>query len=148
MMKYLRIGICGAVLAGMVSLGVTNPASAQQPGPAPVTRTPLLARTLPPGNFHDVQAAVVELAPGASASRHRHDVAVLAYVLEGTVENQFDGGATMTHKAGDTWWEAPGTVHDLARNTSKSERARLLIVYIGEEGKAATVPVKETNDAR
>jgi quercetin dioxygenase-like cupin family protein len=84
---------------------------------------------------------IIELAPAAGAPRHRHDVAVLAYVLEGTVENQFDGGAILIHKPGDSWWEAPGTVHDVARNANKTERARLLIVYVGEEGKAATVPL-------
>jgi hypothetical protein len=34
------------------------------------------------------------------------------------------------------------TVHDVARNASKTVRARLLVVYIGEEGKAATVPIR------
>jgi len=85
---------------------------------------------------------VIDLAPGASAARHRHDVAVLAYVVEGTVENRFNGGPTQTHKAGQSWWEAPGTVHDAARNPSQTERARLLIVYIGEPGKTPTVPLK------
>lgn len=142
-MQHIRVSICGVVLSGMISVGVALPICAQQQaGAAPVTRTALLTRTLPPGNFQDVQAAVVELAPSASAPRHRHDVAVLAYVLEGTVENQFDGGSAETHKAGDSWWEAPGTVHDLARNASKIERARLLVVYIGEKGKAATVLLK------
>jgi len=114
----------------------------QQTTPSPVSRTELIKRALPPGNFRDVQAIVVELGPGAAAPRHRHDVAVLAYVLEGVVENQFDGGAVLTHKEGDSWWEAPGTVHDVARNVSKTARARLLVVYIGEEGKPATVPIR------
>lgn len=82
---------------------------------------------------------VIDLPPGAGAPRHRHDVAVLAYVLEGEVDNQFDGGAALRHKAGDSWWEAPGTVHDTARNASTTARARLLVVYIGEKGKPQTV---------
>ncbi|HET9275351.1 MAG TPA: cupin domain-containing protein [Gemmatimonadales bacterium] len=107
-----------------------------------MTRTELIRRTLPAGDFRNVQATLIDLEPGASAPRHRHDVAVLAYVLEGTVENRFDGGAVLTHKEGESWWEAPGTVHDVARNPSTSARARLLVVYIGEEGKAATVLVR------
>lgn len=39
------------------------------------------------------------------------------------------------------WWEALGTVHNVARNASETERARLLVVCIGEEGKTATVPL-------
>jgi len=144
MMKHVRASLLGGIIsAGVIFAGVEASAGAQQqPAASPVTRTDLLKRVLPPGNFRDVQASVIELAPDATAPRHRHDVAVLAYVLEGTVENQFDGGAIQIHKAGDSWWEDPGTIHDTARNASKTARARLLVVYIGEEGKAATVPIK------
>ena len=139
-MKRLRCIVGWSTFVAV--LGVVQPGYAQQPGATSVARKGLLKETLPPGNFRDVQAAVVELAPSAEAPRHRHDVAVLAYVLEGTVENQFNGSSTQVHRTGDSWWEAPGTVHDMARNASKTERARLLVVYIGEEGKAATVPLK------
>lgn len=139
-MKPIRTRILTAFLsAGVIAVAPVRTAQQQ---PSQVTRTDLLKRVLPPGDFRNVQASIVELGPGAAASRHRHDVAVLAYVVEGTVENQFDGGATQTHKAGETWWEAPGTVHDVARNTSTTARARLLVVYIGEEGKAATIPLR------
>ena len=130
------------LLAGVLAIASTGAAQQQQPAASQVTRTDLLKKVLPPGDFRNVQASIVELGPDAAAPRHRHDVAVLAYVVEGTVENQFDGGATQVHKTGDSWWEAPGTVHDVARNASKTARARLLVVYIGEEGKAATVPLR------
>lgn len=126
-----------------VLLSALNVALAQQgPSASPVTRTELMKQVLPAGNFRNVQALVIELPPGAGAPSHRHDVAVLAYVIEGVVENQFDGGPVQAHKLGDSWWEAPGTVHNVARNASKTERARLLVVYIGEDGKAASVPLK------
>lgn len=125
----------------MLSLG-SSASAQQQSAPGAVTRTDILKHALPPGDFRDVQAVIIELQPGAAAPQHRHDVAVLAYVLEGTVENQFDGGAVQTHKAGDSWWEAPGTVHDTARNSSSTARARLLVVYIGEPGKAQTVRLR------
>lgn len=141
-MDHMRILGLGAAFFAAVA----SPArflSAQQPAAAPaVSRTELIKQKLPPGNFRDVQAIIVELAPGASAVRHRHDVAVLAYVLEGTVENGFNGGPTEVHQQGESWWEAPGTVHDLARNPSTTGRARLLVVYIGEEGKPTTVPLR------
>ena len=144
-MRTLTI-VLGCILA---SLYFAEPVQAQQAAtPPPVTRTDLLKETLPPGNFRNVQASVVELAPGASAVRHRHDVGVLAYVLEGTVENRFNGGGVQVHKTGESWWEAPGTVHDLARNTSTTSRARLLVVYIGEEGKANSVPLPSTSPSR
>jgi quercetin dioxygenase-like cupin family protein len=115
---------------------------AQQSPAGALTRTDLLRDSLPAGNYRDLRVATVELAPGAAAPRHRHDVAVVAYVLEGSVENQFDGGVVQVHRAGEVWWERPGTSHDVARNASASARARLLLVYIGEPGKAATVPLR------
>jgi quercetin dioxygenase-like cupin family protein len=121
---------------------LSPPPAQQAAAPAPVSRTDLLARDLPAGDFRHIQSAIVTLQPGAAAARHRHDVAVYAYVLEGIVENQFNGASVETHKIGESWWEAPGTVHDIARNASPSAVARLLIVYIGEEGKSATVPLK------
>lgn len=108
---------------------------------APITRTELLKQVLPKGDFRNVQTMVVELAPNAVAPAHRHDVAVMAYVLEGEVENRFDGGAAERRKVGEAWWEPPGTVHNVARNTSATARARLLLVYIGEDGKPLSVPV-------
>ena len=142
-MDHLRAVLLRALLsAGIVAFAPATGVTQQQPGAGPVTRTDLLTRVLPPGTFRNVQAVVIELKPDAAAPRHRHDVAVLAYVVEGAVENQFDGGAIQIHKAGDSWWEEPGTVHDVARNASKTARARLLVVYIGEEGKAATVPIR------
>jgi quercetin dioxygenase-like cupin family protein len=107
-MEHSRAFVLGGFLAaGVIFVGAASTASAQQQPPAtsPITRTDLLKRALPPGNFRDVHASLIELGPDATAPRHRHDVAVLAYVLEGTVENQFDGGATQIHKAGDSWWE-------------------------------------------
>jgi quercetin dioxygenase-like cupin family protein len=141
-MERIKAKMLGVFLSGALTLSVAPPTSAQQPPSAsPVSRTELLKQVLPTGNFRNVQAAIIELEPAAAAPRHRHDVAVLAYVLEGIVENQFDGGAILTHKLGDSWWESPGTVHSVARNASKTERARLLVIYIGEEGKKATVPL-------
>ena len=141
-MRFVRTSGFGTALSAALICGVAHLAPAQQPGASPVTRTELIKRALPVGNFRNVQAILINLQPGASAPRHRHDVAVLAYVLEGMVENQFDGGVTLTYKEGDSWWEAPGTVHDVARNASTTARARLLVVYIGEEGKPATVPMR------
>ena len=142
-MRRRMLRLLNAVALTTATVGTVNVALAQQSASAsPVTRTELLKQVLPAGNFRNVHAVTIDLAPGAGAPMHRHDVAVLAYVIEGAVENQFDGGALQTHKIGESWWEAPGTVHNVARNASNTERARLLVVYIGEDGKAASVPLK------
>jgi quercetin dioxygenase-like cupin family protein len=134
---------CCAMLLAAATLARFESASAQAvPSSNAVSRTGLLKRVLPAGDFREVEAVTIELPPGAAAPRHRHDVAVVAYVIEGTVANQFDGGAVQIHKTGESWWESPGTVHDTARNASTTVKARLLIVYIGEVGKPQTVRVQ------
>jgi quercetin dioxygenase-like cupin family protein len=139
----MKASASAVVLLAVAAFATASSASAQQqPAATPVTRTDLLKRVLPQGDFREVEAVMIDLPPGAAAPRHRHDVAVMAYVLEGTVENQFDGGTVQIHKTGDSWWEAPGTVHDTARNASPTTRARLLVVYIGEVGKPQTVRFK------
>jgi quercetin dioxygenase-like cupin family protein len=131
-----------APVALAVALSAAPIVEAQQPAaPAPISRVDLLRQVLPAGDFRTVQASVIELAPGAAASIHRHDVAVLAYVIEGEIENQFNGGATQVHRAGESWWEAPGTVHNIARNPSTTAKTRFLVVYIAEDGKTPTVPL-------
>lgn len=134
--RFVRKLIGTIMLFGIAQAGFAQQASET----SPVTRTQILKEVLPSGDFRNVQAAIVELAPGAGAPSHRHDVAVLVYVLEGDVENQFNGGALVKNGQGDSWWEAPGTVHNVVRNTSTTRHARLLVVYIGEEGKALSVP--------
>ena len=142
-MRERVLSLFNAISLATAFMSAVNVAFAQQSAPgSPVTRTELLKQVLPAGDFRNVQAVMIELAPGAGAPIHRHDVAVLAYVIEGAVENQFDAGPLQTHKVGESWWEAPGTVHNVARNVSKTDRARLLVIYIGEVGKAATVPLK------
>lgn len=134
----------GAIRLCALLFGTPGLVLAQQAPATPgITRVNLLKRPLPAGDFRHVEALTLELAPGAAAPRHRHDVAVVAYVLEGEVENQFDGGPSMRHRAGESWWEAPGTVHRVARNASATARARLLIVYVAEDGKANTVRLEE-----
>jgi quercetin dioxygenase-like cupin family protein len=125
-----------------LALGAAPVARSQQPATPPqISRVDLLRQVLPAGDYRNVTAVIVELAPGAAAALHRHDVAVLAYVLEGEIENRFNGGTAQVHRAGESWWEAPGTVHNTARNPSATTKTRFLVVYIGEEGKAPTVPL-------
>lgn len=138
----MRVSASAVFLLAAAFVTGSNASAQQQSAAVSVTRTDLLKRVLPHGDFREVEAVMIDLPPGAGAPRHRHDVAVLAYVLEGAVENRFDGGAVLSHKVGESWWEAPGTVHDTARNASTTARARLLVIYIGEPGKPQTVRFK------
>lgn len=97
---------------------------------------------LPAGDFRKVNAITVSYAAGGASPKHRHDVAVFAYVLEGTIESQLEGQELKTYQQGEMWYEPPGTIHVISRNASKTKPAKLLVFLVAEEGKAATTLVK------
>ncbi|HKM52627.1 MAG TPA: cupin domain-containing protein, partial [Isosphaeraceae bacterium] len=78
-------------------------------------RTEVLSQALPKGDFRKVAAVTVEYAAGGESPKHRHDVAVFAYVLQGSVESQLEGEKLKVFKQGEMWYEPPGTVHVVAR---------------------------------
>jgi quercetin dioxygenase-like cupin family protein len=92
--------------------------------------TPVTSQVLPHDPWRSLIAVVVELAPGAKSTSHRHAGIVFAYVLEGTVHSQLDGGEVMEYGAGKGWIEPPGATHTLSENPSQTMPARLLAVFI------------------
>jgi quercetin dioxygenase-like cupin family protein len=90
----------------------------------------------------DVAAATVEYAPGASSSAHRHSGPVLGYVLEGAMIMQFGDGSPVTYTAGQMFFEPEGGTHQVSRNASSVNRAKILAIIFGKKGEPLTAPVK------
>ncbi len=65
----------------------------------------------------------------------------MAYVLEGAVVSKLNDEPEKTYKAGEYWYEAPGTVHSVSRNASSGQAAKLLVWSLVDEGKPVTEPV-------
>ncbi|MFH8477085.1 cupin domain-containing protein [Streptomyces sp. NPDC018000] len=80
-------------------------------------------------------SAVVDFPPNAHAMPHRHGQAfVYAYVLEGTVRSKLDGKPVTTYHQGENWVEQPGAHHVLTENTSRTKRAKLLVIFVSHTG--------------
>ncbi|MFZ5933652.1 cupin [Pseudomonas putida] len=90
----------------------------------------------------------VSYAPGQASPAHQHPGAVMAYVLEGAVVSKLNDEQEKTYKAGEYWYEAPGTVHSVSRNASKSRPAKLLVWSLVDEGKPVTLPYSGAKSAR
>ena len=87
----------------------------------------------------------VTLAPGEVEAAHRHPGAAFGYVLEGEYEWAIDGNKPKIFKAGDTFYEPTGCLHDIGRNPSKKNKTRLLaIVLHPEDAKDIVIPEKES----
>jgi len=85
-----------------------------------------------PGNT--LTAEVVEYPPGGKSSVHHHAGSVFAYVLTGSIRSQNSAtGPARIYKAGESFFEPPGSDHLVSENASASEPASLLAVQVAEE---------------
>ena len=88
---------------------------------------------------HTLTAEVVNYPPGGKSSVHHHAGSVFAYVLTGRIRSQNSAtGPARIYKAGETFFEPPGSDHLVSENASASEPASLLAIHIAEDGAVLT----------
>ena len=86
-----------------------------------------------------ITAIVVHYAPGAKSDQHHHAGSVLAYVLSGEVRSENSAtGPVKVYKAGESFFEPPGSKHLVSENASATEAASLLAIFIANDGAALT----------
>lgn len=100
--------------------------------PSGIGRTDVLRHDLEQPGREIIQVRV-DFAPGASFGFHTHPGVEIAYVLEGSLEYQFEGKPPTTLKAGESLFIPAGTPHS-ARNTGSVPAAELA-TYLVEKGK-------------
>jgi quercetin dioxygenase-like cupin family protein len=110
-----------------------------QAGPAPVFK-----HELPNVNLEnwEVTVSIVDYAPGRVGQAHRHAGFVLAYVLQGTVITKISGQPETAYTPGQMFYEAPGSTHEVSKNGSATEPAKLLAMIFAPKGARLTVPVQ------
>jgi quercetin dioxygenase-like cupin family protein len=111
-------------------------ASAEEPASAARPRSiqhPVACEKLPNLPGKSVTTVRVEFPPNALTPSHRHPGSVTAYVLKGSLRSQLDGGPVETFGVGGTWFEPPGTVHNMVENASATEPAELLAIFVADD---------------
>jgi len=78
--------------------------------------------------------------PGGRTPLHEHPVPTYVYVLEGEVELQSHGGQPHQYTAGEAYIEALNHQHQLFNKGNVP--AKVLVVFVGEEGKPTTITAK------
>ena len=74
-----------------------------------------------------ITAIVVNYAPGAKSVKHHHAGSVLAYVLSGEIRSENSATApAKVYKAGETFFEPPGSEHLVSESDGAREPARRL----------------------
>ena len=83
----------------------------------------------------EVTVSHVDYPPGRVGAVHHHAGFVLAYVLEGTVVTRISGqGEEKTYTAGQMFYEQPGATHEVSKNASQTEPAKLLAMIFAKKG--------------
>jgi quercetin dioxygenase-like cupin family protein len=99
----------------------------------------MVKRDLPNLPGKHLTAVVVTYAPGAKSVRHHHAGSVWAYVLSGAIRSQNSAtGPAKVYRAGESFFEPPGSEHLLSENASATEPASLLAVHIADDGAGLT----------
>lgn len=106
-------------------------------GRAPASNSLVFKQDLPDVSLDgwEVTVRYVDYAPGRVGAPHRHPGFVLAYVLEGAVVAKISGqGDEKTYTVGQMFYEQPGAVHEVSKNASQTEPARLLAFLFAKKG--------------
>ena len=147
-MKTIRIIMFAVLIVGggwamlvartqQAGIRSTDRATAQTAGSthgAPLRETVTVAADEPIPNLPGKRLVthIVDYPPGASSAPHRHARSAFfyAYVLSGEVRSQVNDGPARVYRAGETWFESPGSHHQVSANASDTEPARLLALFI------------------
>jgi quercetin dioxygenase-like cupin family protein len=134
-MLKIKTPLLGCVLVALLGVGATpglqNDESVRK----------LSAVKLPNVPGQTLTAEVVEYPPGGKSSVHHHAGSVFAYILTGRIRSQSSAtGPARIYKAGETFFEPPGSDHLVSENASASEPASLLAIFIAKDGAVLTEP--------
>jgi quercetin dioxygenase-like cupin family protein len=137
-LKKIQWIVAGAalVLVGALAAGIWFRAeSAVVGGQEKLVSTEKLPNV--PGN--SITAIVVSYPPGGKSGPHHHAGSVLAYVLSGTIRSENSAtGPVKVYKAGESFFEPPGSRHLVSENASAKESASLLAVFVADDGAQLT----------
>jgi quercetin dioxygenase-like cupin family protein len=86
-------------------------------------------------------AVVVRYPPGEASPPHHHAGSVYAYVLSGAIRSQNSAtGPAKVYRAGESFFEPPGSDHLISANASATEPASLLAVFVADDHATLTMP--------
>jgi quercetin dioxygenase-like cupin family protein len=103
-------------------------------------------RALPNVPGKRMKGVLVEYQPGGANPTHTHPDSAFIYatVLEGAIRSQVNDGPEQVYHAGESWAEVPGEHHAVSANTSDTQPARLLAVFVVDtDEKTLITPDKE-----
>jgi quercetin dioxygenase-like cupin family protein len=124
----------------LASVGAADAQPQTTPAATP-PRPPVFKHDLPNVNLDgwEVTVSWVDYPPGRVGTAHHHAGFVLAYVLEGSVIAKISGqGEEKTYTTGQMFYEQPGATHEVSKNASQTQPAKLLAMIFAPKGATLT----------
>jgi quercetin dioxygenase-like cupin family protein len=129
------------VSCAAVAITAAMPAAAQDGE----TVTPYFNQAIPNIPGKSLVAQFVDYAPGGASAPHTHakSAFVFAYVLSGEIESQVNEEPKRIYRAGESWYEMPGSIHRVSRNASTTAPAKLFAIFVVDtDEKNLTTPLE------
>jgi quercetin dioxygenase-like cupin family protein len=128
--------VAGVALAGALVAGIQFRADSAEVGDqVKQVRTEKLPNV--PGK--SITAILVSYAPGGKSGPHHHAGSVFAYVLSGAIRSENSAtGPVKVYKAGESFFEPPGSEHLVSENASATDPASLLAIFVADDGARLT----------
>src|SRR5882724_337074 len=96
--------------------------------------TPVRSEKLPNVPGKSVTTVLVNYAPGGKSVSHHHAGSVMAYVLTGQIRSENSAtGSAKVYKAGEAFFEPPGSEHLVSENASTTGPASLLAIFVADD---------------
>ncbi|RQU82695.1 cupin domain-containing protein [Burkholderia cenocepacia] len=130
-----------ALYAGLV-LAAALPAAAHAHDAADSVHA-IMQQAVPEAPGKLVVVATVDYAPGQASEAHKHLGSVFAVVSKGEVLSQVNGGPLRRYRAGEGWYEPPGSRHQVSRNASATEPAQLVVFGLPGEHQPLKSPIDQ-----
>jgi quercetin dioxygenase-like cupin family protein len=126
---------------GALSAAILQPAITSARADQAETVKKVFASQLPNVPGSSLTAFVVDYAPGGKSPTHHHAGSVFAYVLSGAIRSQVStDGPAKIYRAGESFFEPPGSSHLVSENASQTEPASLLAVFVAPDDATPTAP--------
>jgi quercetin dioxygenase-like cupin family protein len=132
-----------ALFAELLASSRNAEAQSQTPAGQAAAAPPVFVHDLPNVSLDgwEVTVSHVDYPPGRVGNAHHHAGFVLAYVLEGSVVTKISGqGPERTYNVGQMFYEQPGATHEVSRNASQTQPAKLLAMIFAKKGSTLTTP--------
>jgi quercetin dioxygenase-like cupin family protein len=91
-------------------------------------------------------AVVVTYPPGGKSMPHHHagSAFIYAHVLSGVIRSQVENDPARLYRAGEGFYEVPGSHHRISENASDKDPASLLAIFVVDStDQPLTVPDKK-----